>query len=214
VHVKVSIQNGAFCWLLGNGFSKGFFVRGWLTAPSRASRSLIKPSAALSYLREGEAGDRVPFDLYGATPVGPWAPAGAALGASGPAKPTGVFVALLSGRRGMIAVLAVAIGGRSLPGGDGRARPTRQPAGRTSFAPGGAPSGRESTLTVAALVGGGSGVDTHPRGSWWGGGGPGGVLPVTFCAGGGPESAPRRPVPQRSSSTSPGRTTVASSHPA
>jgi hypothetical protein len=75
----------------------------------------------------------------------------------------------------MIAVLAVAIGqGRSLPGGDGRARPTRQPAGRTSFAPGGAPSRRESTLPVAALVGG-SGGSTLPRGGL-GGGGPEGCV--------------------------------------
>jgi hypothetical protein len=83
-------------------------------------------SAALSYLREGEAGDRVPFDLYGATPSGP-SSRGSALGASGPAKPTGVFVALLRGRRRMIGCRAVTIGqGRSLPGGDGRPRSTRQ----------------------------------------------------------------------------------------
>jgi hypothetical protein len=70
----------------------------------------------------------------------------------------------------MIAVLAVAIGqGRSLPGGDGRARPTRQPAARTSFAPGDAPSRRESTLTVGVLVAGGPGVDIHKGRSWWGG---------------------------------------------
>jgi hypothetical protein len=106
---------------------------------------------------------RVPFDLYGATPSGP-SSRGSALGASGPAKPTGVFVALLSGRRGMIAVLAVAIGqGQSLPGGDGRPRLTRQPALRTSFAPGGAPSRR--------------GVDTHNGGL---GGGGRGALHVIF----------------------------------
>jgi hypothetical protein len=79
----------------------------------------------------------------------------------------------------MIAVLAVAIGqGRSLLGGDGRHRPTRQPAARTSFALGDAPSRRESTLTVAALVGG-------VRGSTLTRGGLGGVLHVTFCPGGG-----------------------------
>jgi hypothetical protein len=58
----------------------------------------------------------------------------------------------------------------------------------------------------------------HPAGgstlTMGGLGGARGALHVTFCAGGGPESAPRRPVPQRSSSTSPGRTTVAWPHPA
>ena len=65
--------------------------------------------------------------------------------ASGPAKPTGLFVALLSGRRGVIAGLAVTCNAmrpgalaiaiaqvRSLPGG--RPRPTHRPAVRTGFA--------------------------------------------------------------------------------
>jgi hypothetical protein len=99
--------------------------------------------------------------------------------------PTGVFVALLHGRRGMIAVLAVAISqGRSLPGGDGRPRPTRQPAD--------APGGRHSQGAVV----------------------PGVALLVTFCPSGGQN--PRRDVLRLSAAPapSPGRTTVAPSHPA
>jgi hypothetical protein len=77
-------------------------------------------------------------------------------------------------RGGMIAVLAVAIGqGQSLPGDDGRPRLTHQPAARTSFAPGDAPSRRDSTLTVAALVGGVRG-STLTRGGL--GGGPEGCV--------------------------------------
>jgi hypothetical protein len=128
--------------------------------------------------------------------------------ASGPAKPTGLFVALLSGRRGMIAGLAVtcnamrrqrlAIGMgqvRSLPG-DGRPRP-RQPASRTSF-PITQQMRRGSTLTRGGLGGGGSG----------------GALHVTFCPGGGQN--PRRDPLRLSAAPapSPGRTTFASSHPA
>jgi hypothetical protein len=73
---------------------------------------------------------------------------------------------------------------RSLPSDCALAPPA---AARTSFGPGGAPSRRESTL------------DTHKGRSGWGG--PGGALHVTFCPAGGAECAPRRPVPQRSSST-------------
>jgi hypothetical protein len=99
--------------------------------------------------------------------------------------PTGVFVALLHGRRGMIAVLAVAISqGRSLPGGDGWPRPTGQPAD--------APGGRHSQGAVV----------------------PGVALLVTFCPSGGQN--PRRDVLRLSAvpAPSPGRTTVAPSHPA
>jgi hypothetical protein len=92
------LSNGAFVGFSGNVFSNVFSYGGWRTAPSRASRFLIKHSAALSYLRECEAGGRVPFDLYGATPSGPGS-RGSALGASGPAKRR-VFVALLSGDGG------------------------------------------------------------------------------------------------------------------
>jgi hypothetical protein len=96
---------------------------------------------------------------------------------------------------------------RSLPGDCALAPPA---AARTSFAPGGAPSRRESTLTVGALVGGSGG--RHSQGAVLVGGCPGGALHVTFCPGRGAETAPRRPAPQRSSSTSLGWTTVASSY--
>jgi hypothetical protein len=102
--------------------------------------------------------------------------------------------------------------GAEPPGWRGRARPIRQPAARTSFALGDAPSRRESTLTVAALVGC-PGVDTH-KGRFRLGGGPGGALRVTFCPSG--RQNPRREALRLSAAPAPsrGRTTVAPSHSA
>jgi hypothetical protein len=106
----------------------------------------------------------------------------------------------------------VAIGqGRSLPGGDGQPRPTRQPAARTSFAPGGAPSRRESTLTVGASVRGVRGVDTHKGRSW---GGPGVRYTSPLALAGGNIRAATPCASAQLQHPSPGRTTVASSHPA
>jgi hypothetical protein len=81
----------------------------------------------------------------------------------------------------------------------GRLRPSpRQPAARTSFAPGGAPSRRESTLTAGGFGGGGA------RGRQQGAvlvGGPGGCVTRHLLPWREAESAPRRLVPERSSST-------------
>jgi hypothetical protein len=97
----------------------------------------------------------------------------------------------------MIAVLAVAIGqGQSLPGGEGRPRLTRHPAARTSFA-----------QQMRHPAGG-----RHSQRGVWVGGGPGVRYTSPFCPGGGAQTSPRRPVPERSSSTCPGRTTITSSH--
>jgi hypothetical protein len=83
------------------------------------------------------------------------------------------------------------------------------PALRAPASPCRAPSRRGSTLTRGGLRGRGS---TLTRGGL-GGGGPGVRYTSPFALAGA-ESAPRRPVPQRSSSTSPRRTTVASSYSA
>jgi hypothetical protein len=85
----------------------------------------------------------------------------------------------------MIGCRAVTIGqGRSLPGGDGRPRSTRQSAARTSFALGDAPSARSRDSRWESWRGGGAGVDTH-KGGLGGGGVPGVRYTSPFALAGG-----------------------------
>jgi hypothetical protein len=103
-----------------------------------------------------------------------------AVGGFAPHASRRVFIALLSGRRGMIAVLAVAICQvRSLPGDC-----TLAPASRRR-----APA----SLSRCAIP---PGVDTH-KGRSWGGRG---CVTRHLLPWRGAEFAPRRPAPQRSSS--------------
>jgi hypothetical protein len=92
-------------------FSEGFFYAGGLTAPSSASRTLIKQSAALPCLSECQVGS-VPLDLKWRHPVAAYFPIANPFTRLAPRTPwlgswreqageaKGVFVPLLSGRHG------------------------------------------------------------------------------------------------------------------
>jgi len=93
---------------------------------------------------------------------------------------------------------AVALGqGRSLPGGDGRPRPASRGAHllrsrRCAIPPG---------VDTHGVGLGGRSRGRYSQGAVLVGGVPGVRYNVTFCPGGGAETAPRRPAPQRRSST-------------
>jgi hypothetical protein len=131
-------------------------------------------------------------------PVRPPGPAARLLARAGPAKPTGVLVALLSGDGDDRCSSRRDRSGRSLPGVTMGGLAPHAIGRRARASLQDVRHARGSRRSAWGPLGG-LGVDPHKGRSWWGGAR--GRVTRHLLPWRGAESAPRRPAPQRRSST-------------